>query len=70
MLAKGFLISRIDELASDSDGKQAKKQKFSSISFYDSCPQKEQYRFKAGLPTLKDPGKKIPHRHSQLLHLI
>lgn len=57
----------MDELASKSEGKQAKGKKvLSSVSFYVGRLQKVWPRFREGLPTSNDPVKKISHCYAQM----
>ena len=71
ILAKGGLCSRRDELASESEGKQAKSQMpLSSISFYVGGHQKGWPRFRMTLPRLNEPVREIPHRSAQLLVVL
>ena len=59
MPAKECLSNRIDELASESEGKQAKPKKIpSSVSFYVGCYQKVWPTFKVGLLTSNDQLRK------------
>jgi hypothetical protein len=58
---EGCLNNRTDELARESEGKQAKKQTPPpSMSFYVGCHSRVWPRFRVGLPTSYDPIKKNP----------
>lgn len=59
MPAKECLSNRVDDLASESEGKRAKPKKLpSSLSFYVGCHQKVRPTFKVGLLTSNDQSRK------------
>ena len=69
--AKECLSSRIGELASESQGKQAKKQTLPpSLSFPGGCLKKAWPTLEVGLPASTIQSGEVPHRCAQLLELI
>ena len=60
---KECLHHRVDELASESEGKQAKSKE--PVFFKVGCHQKAWPRFRMGLSASNNLIKKIPHRSAQ-----